>query len=282
MANELRVRQQGLAGVLSAILAQSVTTMQSARLANLGVIDTTNHAVFTLYDENLNYEVVRVTAHTAAATSATIVSVAGTRPAAGWPTGTKWKHGPVLDDFLLAVANAAARNALTPYTGQYVYQLDTKVLWAWDGTAWTPRRTPCARIVVGNAGLGSQVAGTFVLAQIVTTDFNHGMTTSTGRLTCDVAGVYRVHFHISAGSNNQACLAVQVRKNSGGAAGGGTAVVTDWDHESGAIAAGYGRSATAEAMISMAAGDYFEGFVSQNSGGTYSYDGFMSAEFVSA
>lgn len=43
---------------------------------------------------------------------------------------------------MLVVPNAAARNALTPYTDQAVYQLDTYSAWRWTGTAWQERIPP--------------------------------------------------------------------------------------------------------------------------------------------
>lgn len=43
---------------------------------------------------------------------------------------------------MLVVPNAAARNALTPYTDQAVYQLDTYSAWRWTGTAWQERIAP--------------------------------------------------------------------------------------------------------------------------------------------
>jgi hypothetical protein len=155
----IRIRAAGVAGVLSAGLPGGATTMSSPGLAKLPAVDATNHALLTLYNETGDYETVRVTAHGANATTATIAPVSGTRPAAGWPVATKWRHGPAADDFPITVPNAAARLALPAYEGQLVTDLDTGHLYQREGNAWAMVRHGTDLEVIGaTAHVGLSVA----------------------------------------------------------------------------------------------------------------------------
>lgn len=103
MANESRSRAGGVAGALSAALTTADTTISSAGLADLAAIDTTKHAALTLYTVDANgrvtkREVVWVTAHTAAATTATILRAQEGTTAQAWAIGDKFVHGPTVRD----------------------------------------------------------------------------------------------------------------------------------------------------------------------------------------
>jgi len=103
MANEKRKRADGVAGALSSGVAIAATSMSSAGLADLPVIDSTNHAALTLFTTDANgritkREVVYVTAHTASATSATIVKAQEGTTDQAWSTGDKWVHGATVSD----------------------------------------------------------------------------------------------------------------------------------------------------------------------------------------
>lgn len=104
MANEIRVRADGVAGALSAALGAGATSMSSAGLADLPVIDATQHALITLLVRDSDgrvtkRETVKVTAHTAAATTATIVRAQEGTSDQAWSSGDKWVHAPVASDF---------------------------------------------------------------------------------------------------------------------------------------------------------------------------------------
>lgn len=92
MANEIRARFNLVNGTLSSTLTNVATTMSSAGLANLGVIDATNYAAITI--EN---EIVWVTAHTAASSTATILRAQENTAAAAHGT-VAWQHGPTAFD----------------------------------------------------------------------------------------------------------------------------------------------------------------------------------------
>lgn len=104
MANEKRSRTNLVAGALSAGLSTGDTTMSSAGLADLGVIDATNHAAITIFAADGNgrilvKEIVYVTAHTAAATTATIVRGQEGTSAQTWASGATWAHTATTKDF---------------------------------------------------------------------------------------------------------------------------------------------------------------------------------------
>lgn len=124
MANEKRSRTNLAAGALSASLAIGGTTMSSAGLADLGVIDTTNHAAITLFVADSNgritsKEIVYVTAHTAAATTATIVRAQEGTTAAAWSAGATWAHAGTTRDLAGKAAHAkrTSGNFTTANTG---------------------------------------------------------------------------------------------------------------------------------------------------------------------
>lgn len=104
MANELRLRTNLAAGAITTALTTSDTTLASAGLADLGVIDATNHAAITLFLVDSNgrvtaKEIVYVTAHTAAASTATIVRAREGTTAAAWAIGSTWANGATTKEF---------------------------------------------------------------------------------------------------------------------------------------------------------------------------------------
>lgn len=121
MANELRVRGNLVSGTLSSSLTNVATSMSAAGLANLPVVDATNHAVIVI--EN---EIVYVTAHTAGATTATIARQKDNTTAAAHNSGVAWQHGPVASDVVGVLghkkisSNQGSITALVDLTGSSV------------------------------------------------------------------------------------------------------------------------------------------------------------------
>lgn len=93
MSNEIRSRTNFVSGTLSVALSNVDTTMSSAGLASLAVIDSTNYAAIAI--EN---EIVWVTTHTAAATTATILRAQEGTSAAAHSINVAWQHGPTAFD----------------------------------------------------------------------------------------------------------------------------------------------------------------------------------------
>lgn len=129
MANEIRARFNFVSGTLSGSLTNVATSMSAAGLANLGVIDATNHAAITI--EN---EIVWVAAHTGGATTATILRGQEGTSAVAHNAGVAWQHGETaIDD--IYICKSSTRPS-TPYVGMRAYEQDTVADIQWNGTIW--------------------------------------------------------------------------------------------------------------------------------------------------
>lgn len=98
MANEQPVRYDGVGGYVEAALTAGGTTLTSSALAAMGVVGSTQFA-WVILDPDTNPEHVKVTAHTAGATTATILRGQNGTTARSHFVGTPWVHGPVAADF---------------------------------------------------------------------------------------------------------------------------------------------------------------------------------------
>ncbi len=183
MANEKRLRTNLAAGALSASLSNSDTTMSSAGLADLGVVDSTNHAAVILFLADgagriTSKEIVWVTAHTAAATTATISRGQEGTTGIAWASSATWVHAPTSSDIPIpvtytvptatAVTNTTLASYATPITvtvtvlvGQVVdveAQLDATC--SGDNVVyWGLRRNPStvlAKSIFYTAGAGTR------------------------------------------------------------------------------------------------------------------------------
>ena len=95
-----RVRTNNVFGTTTdAPLLVGATTVNAAGLTNLGVVTGGAEAVITLDPNRVNGapEIVRVSAHSSAATSATISRGEFGTSAREHPAGTEWVHGPVAE-----------------------------------------------------------------------------------------------------------------------------------------------------------------------------------------
>lgn len=104
MANEIRVRGNFAAGALDAALTNVATSMSSPALADLPAIGATEHAAISLFIADSNgritsKEIVYVTAHTASATTATILRGQEGTTGVAWAIGDKWEHSATALDF---------------------------------------------------------------------------------------------------------------------------------------------------------------------------------------
>lgn len=174
MANELRARGNFVSGTLSVALTNVATSMSSAGLANLPVVDTTNHAAIAI--EN---EIVWVTAHTAGATTATILRAQEGTTAATHALNVAWQHGPTA--------------------------LDLNRLW----------NPPSCR-VYNNAAIsttsGTPQALTFNTERF-DTDAMHDIVTNTGRITINTPGQYHLYAAIDFAANATGYRQAYIRLN---------------------------------------------------------------------
>jgi hypothetical protein len=89
-----RIRSDYVFGTITGALTAGTTTLASAALARLPVVTAPDVAAITLHDQATGvYEIVHVTAHTAASTSATILRAQEGTSAQSWGIGTTWVHG---------------------------------------------------------------------------------------------------------------------------------------------------------------------------------------------
>jgi len=99
MANETRVRADFVSGTVDDNpLTAGATTLTSTELADLPAISSSEHAVIVL-DPDGTQEIVYVTAHTASATTATILRGQEGTTAVSHAQNTSWVHGPVASDY---------------------------------------------------------------------------------------------------------------------------------------------------------------------------------------
>lgn len=153
-----RIRDNNCQGtVTDAPLTAGATTLNSAGLANLSAVSS-NHAVIVLDPLRAAGapEIVIVTAHTGAATSATITRGAYGTSARQHAAGTLWVHAAV-DADLVEVLTADPSDF---YEGQLWYRSDTDIFMAHNGSAavealpigawqsWTPT---WSGLTLGNA-----------------------------------------------------------------------------------------------------------------------------------
>ncbi len=102
MPNELLVRQDGIGGLVEDNpLTSGATTLTSAGLAALVAIGATQFAWVILDPEGMGGapEHVKITAHTASATSATLLRGQNGTTARQHESGIRWVHGPIAADF---------------------------------------------------------------------------------------------------------------------------------------------------------------------------------------
>lgn len=163
MANEIRVRADFVAGVLSAGMLTADTLMQAFALADLPVVGSTQHAVLTLFRTDATgrvtqKEIVYVTAHSVGATSATVTRGREGTTAQTWLSGDRWSLTTVASDIQPVVVTSGTRPS-QPYTGMEIYETDTQAVQRWTGSAWSSTIT-----LYGGAGTNAEMLGMKKLA----------------------------------------------------------------------------------------------------------------------
>jgi hypothetical protein len=115
-------------GVLTSAAAISDTTLTSTDFATRlpSGLSTTTYVPITLQDPSTGlFEIVWANAHTAAATTCTVLRGREGTSARAWGSGTLWVVAPTLRDGVLPVANAAALPA-DPHVGLRAFLQDTQ------------------------------------------------------------------------------------------------------------------------------------------------------------
>lgn len=114
MANELRVRSGFLGGLIEDNpLTLGATTLTSAALASVPVIGSTQHLALVLDPDGFagNPEIVYITAHSAAATTATILRAQESSTARAHDRDMAWVHSVTVRDFDLIPSGVVVRGS---------------------------------------------------------------------------------------------------------------------------------------------------------------------------
>lgn len=170
-----RLRTNFLSGTTTSSLASSgsTATVSSTAFANLPVVTSSSHHLpIVLGAETAAPEIVWVTAHTASATSVTVVRAREGSSIAAWTSGTTWQHGPLASD-VTTVCTSGTRPALAsdgtnlPYHGQVIFESDTnKSYWYNASTAaWVEDVSAITYAAKGTlvAGTGTATASTLAV-----------------------------------------------------------------------------------------------------------------------
>lgn len=134
-----RVRANNVFGITTDNpLASGAVALNSTQLNLLPVIvSSAQHAVIVLDPKRLNGqpEIIVVTAHTAAATTATIERAKYGTVARAHPVGTAWAHVAVGEDYIEILSSTT--RPIDPYLGQSIFEVDTLSHRFYNGSAWT-------------------------------------------------------------------------------------------------------------------------------------------------
>lgn len=134
-----RIRTDSVFGtVTDNPLTAGAVTLNSAGLVNLAAV-ASDHAIVILDPLRTAGapEIVIVTAHTAAASSATITRGAYGTTARSHAAGVLWIHAPTIEDTIRIVTSGTRPS--DPYKGQGIFETDTNKFVMYGGTDWAPR-----------------------------------------------------------------------------------------------------------------------------------------------
>lgn len=271
MPNEIRVRPNFCSGTITNNpLAAGGTTLNSANLANLPAIGSTQHCVVILdpLGAGAGPEVVYVTAHTASATSATIVRGREGTTGVQHATGTAWVAGPVASDWPAIGASGGEPTASgLPYEGEQYVDTTNDRLSVYSGSAWvrTGHYSTTGRTGFALRRVATQSVATNTAANISwdTEDFDSDSffapTSATVTIPSGLGGLYAVTFQIETGfPTNGSAAKMSI-------AAGGVTYALGWG--------GYDARGTLSVTIPLAAADTIVCAVLQNVGGTATFTG---------
>lgn len=222
MANEIRLRSNNQAGVITDNpLAMGATTINSAAFTSLPTVGATNHLMLILdpLETNGAAEIVMVTAHSAAATSVTVIRGSEGTVARAHILNTVWYHGPVTSDTIEVLTSST--RPTSPYTGEAIYEVDTNVLRAFNGTAWgtTYLDPPACKVSKATVQAVPNITVTTLVydTEIFDTASLHDTVTNNNRITAPVDGLYTVGLHANFASDTDYERVLLAIRNSAGA-----------------------------------------------------------------
>lgn len=155
MANEIRTRTNFVGGLVEdAPLLVDATTLTSASLANLPVIDGTNHAALIIDPDGNdgNSEIVWITAHTASATTATILRGQEGTTARQHTQDTPWVHTSTARDYEGTFLGTRLRMTLNQSVASATWAIINWDAEEFDTPGWHDTVTNNSRITVDRTG----------------------------------------------------------------------------------------------------------------------------------
>lgn len=253
-------------GTLTNAAAISDTTLTSADFAT-GLpsgLSTTTYVPVTLQDPSTKaFEIVWANAHTASATTATVLRGREGTTARAWGAGTLWTVSPTLRDGVLPIANRAALPS-DPHVGLRCFVQDEQIVLERTLTAWIEFvHSPVAHLrqTVAQPLTNNTYTPITFGTEDIDSHAGHDTGANTSRYTAPRAGRYQlsggVGFDVSAGGFR----ATRWTKNGVVIDGSG---ITLPNNGSGTYCPIPARTL----MVTLALGDYVELIGWQNSGGT--------------
>lgn len=159
-------------------LSNVATTINSAAFANLPVVTGGDELTLVLDPTGAAGapEIVKVTAHSASATSVTAVRGQEGTSGRQHASGTAWRHTATSADFI-TVCTSSTRPTTGLYEGRLIYETDTNKVMAYTGTDWAPRDAG------GTLGYAQVTAGqASITAEVDLTSLAVTVTAGTGRM----------------------------------------------------------------------------------------------------
>lgn len=201
-------------------LTAGATSFNSARLSLFPVVSSA-HAVVTLDPRAINGEpeIVIITAHTAAATVATITRGAYGTVARSHPVATEWIHAPVDEDFIEVLTSSTRPS--DPYRGQMIFETDTnRFVNRTTADAWQQLHLsadPPACRVFKNVDT-SFTSNVFQVISFTSERYdtdNMWVIGSPTRVTFNTAGLYSMSLDVSFAARNdyEGCFAGIIKNN---------------------------------------------------------------------
>lgn len=192
-----RIRDNGVFGnITDNPLTAGATSFNSADLSDLSIV-LANHALVTLdpLREFGDPEIVMVTAHTAAATVATIQRGMFGTVARDHPVNTLWVHAAADNDFREIVTSSTRPG--DQYLGQSIFETDTSRIMAFEGGTWKQEGLlfdppACALQDLGGLNLphNTLVVPIFDEVDLYDTDGMHNPALNPERITINTPGIY--------------------------------------------------------------------------------------------
>ncbi|HEX5525172.1 MAG TPA: hypothetical protein VFX53_17135 [Pedococcus sp.] len=252
-------------GTLTGAASISDTTLTSTdfgtRLASS--LSTTNYVPMTLQDPSTgNFEIVWVSAHTAAATTCTVTRGKEGTSARAWGTGTLWVTAPTLRDGVLPVATRASLPT-DWHVGLRCYVIDEQLVLERTLTAWIESMAG-PLVELRQTVAQSLPHNTFTSVTFTTEDIDtntmHDTVTNPSRITVIKAGRYQLSGAIAFDINANNSRGTQWAK-------GGTVLPGSTINVASSGAGVYTVIPMRTKIVTLAAGEYVEAQAWQNTGG---------------